>query len=218
MTASVVGAVGLPSWVADTAVLAPAERRRAAAMGSPAARRRQERALVLLRLLVADRLGGAPREVPLRTPGGTPPQVVGQPGIGVSVAHAGDVVVAVVGPPRVGVDVEVVAARSRPVPASVADEARVAVAARHPLGRAEPALLAWVVQEAALKAAGSGLGVALERVELRLADAGLAVTTPDGSVFGVAVARVGDGLLAVAVPDTVPAVEWRTSGNAVTAG
>ncbi|MFH8621020.1 4'-phosphopantetheinyl transferase family protein [Streptomyces vietnamensis] len=156
-----------PTDEAAIALLSAAERERSARFHRIPDRDRFVSSRVLLRAVVAGRLGLTTTEVSLRqscsTCGGGhgPVKVVdASPPLEVSLSHTGDrVVVAVSGSP-VGVDIE----RIRPLEdvermmaVALSPEERRSVAALPPSERSAAVLAAWTRKEAVLKAWGCGL-------------------------------------------------------------
>lgn len=210
---STVEAWVLPGSAAvDEGCLAPPERARAAAMGAPHAAARHLRGRAALRHAVAAGMGLPARAVPLSRAGRGRPVVELGDGPWGSVAHTRDVVtVAMCRDSPVGIDVEVVGARQRPVPAVVlADERRAAVA---PLvDEAVVPLAVWVVLEAALKAAGTGFAQAQRAIRFTSVADGVMLDLPSGGTHGCRLRVLPGGIVvAVATPATVPAVHWHAS-------
>lgn len=142
---------------------------------------------------------------------GAPPRLAGDDAPHLALAHAGDhVLVGLRADGPVGIDVEVVGRRHRPVPAVVLTTERLAAVARHVPADTAP-LVVWVVLEAALKAAGTGFAFPQREAVVRPVHDGIAVTLGHLGTFGVGIHRpAGDVVAAVAVPATVPAVHWHS--------
>ncbi len=189
--------------------LAFEERGRAAGFADALAGRRFLATRLVLRTLLAKRLGIEPEAVRFATnPDGRP--VLAPPGPAFSVAHSGDMALCALAAPgeRLGVDVE----RLRPVPRALALAREVlgaAVAAElealSPPDRAGSFLTAWTRHEALVKAAGSGLAQALAGPEaFRHGTRGLAchaVPLPAGYVGAV----VGTSPVPPVLRDFLPA-------------
>jgi 4'-phosphopantetheinyl transferase len=158
------------------ALLGPADLARRSRMALEADRRRTTTAAVVVRTVLGAALGVPPADVGLdRTcahcggPHG-PPRLPAEPDLHVSVSHAGGcVAVAVLRGAPVGVDVEevdrVAADDLDDLTATVLAPEEQAALARVPAGRrAEAFATYWTRKEAAVKAAGSGITVPLDRL------------------------------------------------------
>lgn len=178
------------------ALLTDAERARWAALRSPGDRARLLAAHVLGRVLVAEQLGVGPADVSLRQtcgrcggPHGRPVAQVATPARPphLSLAHAGDLVVAAVSSTELGVDAE----PSDQDPSALDAIAATALDAGERLPR-DGLLRWWVATEALAKARGTGWDApagSLRIGPLGLADAHRVVTVelPAGHVGAVAV-------------------------------
>jgi 4'-phosphopantetheinyl transferase len=158
--------------LAEEAVLSAGERRRADAFGLLSLRRRFVWRRIILRRVIAARLGCRPAEVDLQaTPAGRP--FVAGSDLDVSVSHSRDVALIAVsgGRRRIGVDVEAVV----PMP----DQQQIAEIAltsqerselrRHDLS-CEAFYRIWTCKEACLKAIGTGLRLDPRAVEIGIAN------------------------------------------------
>jgi 4'-phosphopantetheinyl transferase len=120
----------------------------------------------LLRRLLTDTVGPDAAGTPLRARPGGQPYLAGHPDIGISMSHSGGTVAAAVGVGHpVGVDVQAPTAPSAGLVArcctpDVAD----ALAALPPARRDIELAAIWAVQEACVKAAGTGLSGAPWRI------------------------------------------------------
>lgn len=201
----------LPSSTAvDEGCLAPSERARAAAMGAPAAAARHRRGRAALRHAVAAATGLDPGAVGVTLTAAGHPVVDAPGGPWVSVAHSGDVVaVATCTDAPVGIDVEVPAARRRPVPGAVATADRQAAVAHLVAAPLRP-FAVWVVLEAALKAAGTGFAQEYRAARWTGVDGGVLVDLPVGGRHGCRLRLDRDVVAAVARQGRlVPTVRWR---------
>lgn len=161
-----------PLLVADdvraslVAVLSPEERARTARYRSAADARRYSVGRGWLRHVVAAASTVPPAEVRL-SPGPGKPRVAEGTGPCFNLARAGELVVVALSGCEVGVDVEPwergAAALDAVAVACTADE-RDALSRVSPAWRAEAFLALWTAKEAYLKATGSGLAVAPDRV------------------------------------------------------
>lgn len=150
-----------------SAVLSPAERRRAEAYRSGDDARRFSAARGWLRHVLAAVLGVEPAAVPLSEdagkprllPSGSPPRF--------NVSHAGELAVVAVASFEVGVDIEDARAGRRwsgVVPVTCAPREAAALAELPEDEREEAFLAVWTAKEAYLKATGEGLAVAPDRI------------------------------------------------------
>jgi 4'-phosphopantetheinyl transferase len=153
------------------------ERRR---LGSFRREQDRERFLVgcaLAKTVIADRTGQRPADVRFDRTCGRCGEPHGKPvaaGVSHSVAHSGDLVVVAVAEDPVGVDVEQLAGRVRPLggaggpdrlaTAVLADAERAALAAVPAERRARQFLVAWTRKEAVTKATGDGMRVPFGQV------------------------------------------------------
>lgn len=201
------------TWVVPTSAhvdlgcLNATERGAASALGTPAARARHLRSRAVLRHAVASATGMAAKEVALVAPPGSPPVVSRPRAPGLSLAHAGGVVaVALCRDGPVGIDVEVMGSRGRPVPSSVLSRARLAAVADLVEDEFAP-LAVWVVLEAVLKAAGTGFGFPQHALGFVPVAGGVELDFQGMAVHRCVVRVLPDGvLLAVATPRTLPTV------------
>ena len=206
VTAWIVG----PTAPVDLSCCIPDERAAAASLATGAQRRRHLRSRAVLRHAVARHRHVRAADVPLVAPPGTRPHLGDGSGTTLALAHAGGVVAVVLGEDGpVGIDVEVPAARRRPVPATVATAVRLdAVRDALPPGLAPVGT--WVVLEAALKALGTGFTHPHAAATFRRVTDGVQVDLGDGTTFGVALrALAGPVVVAVAGVGAVPTVRWR---------
>lgn len=140
---------------ARRSLLTDDERALAASFGSPARRRAFVLGRAAARTLLAERLRVAPPEVPIVIePSGAP--CVAADGLYVSIAHAGEHAVAVVGPERLGVDLEVLAPRHPDLARRLLHPDEHAPYAALPLDDLRRPLLLWTIKEATLKALRTG--------------------------------------------------------------
>ena len=162
------------------------ERDRAARFRDPAVGALWLAAHHLVRVLLADRLGGDPAVLEFRTGTHGKPSVEG---VEFSLSHAGSIAVVAISPDPVGVDVEM--RRRLHNPAGVARRLGL------PTDTASRAVLrAWTRTEALVKATGDGASAGLSGVEQRLAPAGWIVVDLDlGPPAIGAVASRGDWAL-----------------------
>jgi 4'-phosphopantetheinyl transferase len=140
---------GGPAGAED--VLSPAERRRAAAIVRPVARRRWAAARVALRTLLGECLDQAPESVALRVDPGGKPRLAAAGDLRFNLSHsAGAALIAVCPGREVGVDLQRLGDRPRPFYED------------------------WVRREAIAKCHGTGLGRPLPHrpVKLRALDVG----------------------------------------------
>lgn len=125
-------------------------------------------------------------------------EVLGMPGVHVSISHSAGTVACVASGVPVGIDVESLMCRGRDTLAlaeTVHGAAqREALAALPADARLLPFLQAWTLKEAWLKARGQGLDFALMR----------SLEFDDDPAGDVAVARLGDLVLAVAAEPALP--------------
>ena len=151
-----------PSW---RALLSPEEQ--AQLEGFRLAKRRREFTLgrVAARTLLAERLGVAPGEVPLRVAEGGALEVAGCPQA-VSIAHAGGQAVAAVAARRVGVDLERIRPRHPELPRFLLHADEYAPFERLPLDRARATILYWTLKEAMLKGLGTGFRLSPKKLRL----------------------------------------------------
>jgi 4'-phosphopantetheinyl transferase len=162
---------GVGARATDVGILSDAERERAARLRIASVRERWVAAHVLTRRALADYVGASPASLAFTSGGSGKPALVGYGGVEFSLSHSGGrVLLAATRSGPVGVDIEMVHPISnltrlarRWFTAAAAD--RIAVLPR------EEQLAAffrhWVVTEAAVKAAGSGLsGIASIAVDL----------------------------------------------------
>jgi len=173
----------------DGSVCSSGEHARAARFRDPLAGARWLAAHHLVRVLLAERLGGAPTELEFSEGPHGKPAVAG---IEFNLAHSGGLaLVAIAGRP-VGVDIE--APRRFVRPAGVARRLGLVWDAL-PAGDRDGALLrAWTRTEALVKATGDGASAGLAGAEERLAPAGWAVADLDlgGVAVGAVAARGAD--------------------------
>lgn len=200
----------------DLGCLSATEREAARALGRQAARARHLRSRAVLRHAVASATGMAAPDVALVAPPGAPP-VVSRPRVpGLSLAHAGGVVaVALCRDGPVGIDIEVVGTRTRPVPSAVLSTARLAAVAHLVEDEFAP-LAVWVVLEAALKATGSGFGFPQHALGFVPVADGVELDLPGMAAHRCVVRVLSDGvLLAVATPHTLPTILLGGAAGAV---
>jgi phosphopantetheinyl transferase len=130
-------------------------------------------------------------------------------GVGISIAHAGELAVAFVGPGGVGIDVEVVEDRGAQFEAMACTDGERALLDACGGSHSEWLTRFWTAKEAVAKAIGTGLGGRPHRFEVDAADGPfLAVTAHDhGSQWSVETTTVtaADGT-------TQYAVGWTTAG------
>lgn len=174
------------------------ERERSLRYRSRAAAERYVVTRSLVRLVLADRLGRAPRDVPVNRTDTGKPIVTG--GVHFNVSHSGDLILLGVSDQRdIGIDVE----RRRSIPRVGAlvrrwldpvERDEVARLVRGGSTDSDAFLRVWSVKEARLKALGVGIGGQsrageLRRVEVRALDALLkTIPTPDDEGYVGAVA------------------------------
>jgi len=161
------------------ALLDDTERQRWAGYRRDADRERFLAGCALAKMAIADYSGQRPGDVSFdRTcrncgrPHGKPALRGGR--LELSVAHSGDLVAVAVAAAPVGVDVEQLEGRTRPLGGdgdpdalarlTLADTERAALAAVPPPGRARAFLVAWTRKEAVTKATGDGLRAAFRDV------------------------------------------------------
>ena len=161
------------------ALLDDTERQRWAGYRRDADRERFLAGCALAKMVIADSTGQRPGDVSFdRTcrncgrPHGKPALRGGR--LELSVAHSGDLVAVAVAAAPVGVDVEQLEGRTRPLGGdrdpdalarlTLADTERAALAAVPPPGRARAFLVAWTRKEAVTKATGDGLRAAFRDV------------------------------------------------------
>ena len=161
------------------ALLDDTERQRWAGYRRDADRERFLAGCALAKMAIADYSGQRPGDVSFdRTcrncgrPHGKPALRGGR--LELSVAHSGDLVAVAVAAAPVGVDVEQLEGRTRPLGRdgdpdalarlTLADTERAALAAGPPPGRARAFLVAWTRKEAVTKATGDGLRAAFRDV------------------------------------------------------
>src|SRR6516225_4521118 len=154
------------------AFLDETERQRWAGYRRDADRERFLAGCALAKMVIADSTGQRPGDVSFdRTcrqcgkPHGRPAIKGGR--LELSIAHSGDLVAVAVATAPVGVDVEQLEGRTRPLGGdgdpdalarlTLADTERAALAAVPPPGRARAFLVAWTRKEAVTKASGDGL-------------------------------------------------------------
>ncbi|MFE7764150.1 4'-phosphopantetheinyl transferase family protein [Streptomyces sp. NPDC057438] len=145
--------------------LRPEEHASAAAMAAWRAREHLA-GRVLLRLLLADVTGEADARAPVVPEPGGRPRLPGSPRTGVSISHSGPYVAAAVG---VGLDVGVDVQVPRPPSSAMVrrccpPETALRLASLSPEPAAEVFARIWTVQEACVKARGTGLSGAPWRV------------------------------------------------------
>lgn len=176
MAATWAVAFNLDDWQrwesACTALLSPSEYERVARQRREADRRMLRLAYALHRLALGWRHGIAPAEVPLsRDPQGCP--LAGLKGVTTSLSHAsGRVAVAASTRGAVGIDLEAAdkASAMPEIARSVCTPAELRAIARAATGRQPIELLElWVRKEALLKAAGIGLALPMDSIDVPVA-------------------------------------------------
>jgi 4'-phosphopantetheinyl transferase len=165
------GLDGADANATDVGILSDAERERAARLRSATVRERWIAAHVLTRRALADYVGASPASLAFTSGGSGKPALVGHAGVEFSLSHScGRVLLAATRSGPIGVDIEML----HPI-SNLTGLARrwftAAAADRIAALPAEEQLAAffrhWVVTEAAVKAAGSGLsGIASVAVDL----------------------------------------------------
>jgi 4'-phosphopantetheinyl transferase len=198
--------------LADLADLDPRETARAAAFVFPADRHRYQVAHVMLRRVLAGRLGAAPGRLAfarLRCPAcggpsgrpvlaGLAPGESARSGLSFSLAHSGDVVaVAVAGGP-VGIDVERAAAGCVCSLASAMHPEDTALAEALPEPDRHAAIIRWWVRmEAVLKCAGTGIAHGMDAIPvLGAGGAFAALPAPEGYQAALALPELSGSLAA----------------------
>jgi 4'-phosphopantetheinyl transferase len=161
------------------ALLDETERQRWAGYRQDADRERFLAGCALAKMVIAGCSGGRPGEVALDRTCRRCGQPHGKPAIKgshleLSVAHSGDLIAVAIATAPVGVDVEQLEGRARPLGGDgdpgalarrvLADQERAALAAVPPPGRARAFLVAWTRKEAVTKATGDGLRAVFSEV------------------------------------------------------
>jgi 4'-phosphopantetheinyl transferase len=152
--------------------LSGAEHARASRLRGEELARRYRHAHAALRLLLAERLAVAPRDLAFAVGSHGKPWLPAYPRVSFSLSRRGDVAVVAIGRgPAVGVDVELPDARLDALALAqgvCSPSERAALAALPPAERATVFLRAWTRKEACLKAIGCGLTLPPETVEVGL--------------------------------------------------
>ena len=189
--------------------LTQAERRFAAGMRSPAARRGYLAGRRVLRRIIYRELGIEPLDIHVESRPGGALRLVGVPELHVSISHTGSLVgVALSRRAPVGIDVETVPPRPRSIPDQALSPDKLLALSTLLPSELVP-LGAWVTQEAALKADGIGLAFPLQRLAV-VADRGwLLVRVGDRSLWHVHIRVFDDAVAAVAMGQDAPRVRWR---------
>ncbi|MDX1619815.1 MAG: hypothetical protein R3320_02410 [Nitriliruptorales bacterium] len=189
-------------------MLSADERAHAAEMRSSAARQRYMAGRIALREVLSSELGVPPADVELVVSPDGGLALPRYPDLHLSLSHTEALVGAALSRgAKVGVDVEVLSGRQRPVPARALDVAKLAAVAAFAPRELAP-LAVWVAQEAALKADGIGLGFPLEQVTLTPDATGVVVHLAGRGEWGVAFQAFLGGIAAVASRGSPPNVVW----------
>ena len=170
----------LPGAAADGAdVLTDDERARMQSFGHPKRKAEFERGRIALRLLLAERLGVAPRDVPLQVAADGAVELAGFDEV-VSIAHAGGRAVAAAGRRALGVDVERIVPRRPDLYRFLlhSDEYGVLDVFERPMD--EALLICWTLKEATLKARRSGFRLSPKKLRLEPQGAQIHIAGPGG--------------------------------------
>jgi len=197
---------------ADLADLDPRETARAAAFVFPADRHRYQVAHVMLRRVLAGRLGAAPGRLAftrLRCPAcggpsgrpvlaGVPPRESAGSGLSFSLAHSGDAVAITVARGPVGIDVERAATGCVCSLASAMHPEDAALAEALPEPERHAAIIRWWVRmEAVLKCTGTGIAHGMDAVPvLSAGGAFAALSAPEGYQAALALPELTGSLAA----------------------
>ncbi|HEY8900162.1 MAG TPA: 4'-phosphopantetheinyl transferase superfamily protein [Chthoniobacterales bacterium] len=149
------------------------EEMRANGISNPLMRSRYQRTRSLVRRVLAERLGLSPLEIPLEIAPGGKPQLTPPANLHFSISHSRNFLVIAVSPVPIGVDIELLRPRdnTRALAERFFSKNDFATLEGLPPAQVDEAFLhQWVAKEAALKAAGIGLGDALRHAECQFKD------------------------------------------------
>ena len=187
----------------DRDVLDRAERRQAANFVRDEDRHRYRAAHLLARAAIGASIGRDPASLAFRREPNGKPVLVGTPGVDVNLSHGGDwIAVGLSGSGRVGIDVEADRPELfwREIAASFLSPEEVSTTLSP---AAVPFLKLWTAKEAALKAAGSGLSIAPDRITVEHRPDGFRVVLAAGTYDGCWLS-LDDGHLLAAATDGAP--------------
>lgn len=184
-------------------VLDRAERRQVAGFVRDEDRHRYSAAHLLARAAIGASIGRDPAGLAFRREANGKPALVDVPGVDVNLSHSGDwIAVGMSDSGRVGVDVEADRPEAfwREIVASFLSPEEVSKTT--PPGTVQ-FLKLWTAKEAALKAEGSGLSIAPDRITVERRPDGFRVGLPAGTYDGCWL-RLDDGHMLAAATDGAP--------------